>query len=129
MRFLHERVPTNLGKPLASLPRFQAAVGEIEARLVEAVELLRSIAARVDAGDPDVVPVSRATKLLVGRAAIWSVDYAVSLIGNPGLARQNPLERHFRDVQCCRVHFPQDDVVIDELGQIRTRRLNYSFPA
>ncbi|AEH07839.1 MULTISPECIES: acyl-CoA dehydrogenase family protein [Protofrankia] len=28
--FLHERVPSNLGRPLASLPRFQAAVGEID---------------------------------------------------------------------------------------------------
>ncbi|MGO4430895.1 acyl-CoA dehydrogenase, partial [Streptomyces sp. MCAF7] len=28
--FLHERVPTALGAPLATLPRFESAVGEIE---------------------------------------------------------------------------------------------------
>ncbi len=31
--YLNERTPTNLGAPLASLPRFQAAVGEIDALL------------------------------------------------------------------------------------------------
>ncbi len=117
VRFLHERVPANLGKPLASLPRFQTAVGEIEARLIEAAELLRGAAARIDAGDPSAGPAARATKQLVGRAVIWSVEYAVSLIGNPGLTRHNALERHYRDILCSRVHFPQDDVVIDELGR------------
>lgn len=30
VRFLRERVPTNLGQPLATVPRIQQAVGEIE---------------------------------------------------------------------------------------------------
>ena len=34
--YLHERVPTNLGAPLATLPRFQSAVGQIEALLLTA---------------------------------------------------------------------------------------------
>ncbi|MFC4059219.1 hypothetical protein ACFOWE_12995 [Planomonospora corallina] len=34
VRYLNERTPANLGRPLATLPRFQAAVGEIEAWLL-----------------------------------------------------------------------------------------------
>jgi alkylation response protein AidB-like acyl-CoA dehydrogenase len=37
------------------------------------------------------------------------VEEALSLTGNHGLIRSNPLERHYRDVLCARVHTPQDD--------------------
>jgi alkylation response protein AidB-like acyl-CoA dehydrogenase len=39
------------------------------------------------------------------------------LIGNPGLSRHNPLERHHRDVLCSRIHSPQDDMVLLGLGK------------
>ena len=48
--YLHARVPANLGAPLASLPRMQSAVGEIEARLVTSRRLLTSLARDLDAG-------------------------------------------------------------------------------
>ena len=38
--FLGERTPSALGRPLATLPRFQAAVGEIEAALTGADDLV-----------------------------------------------------------------------------------------
>jgi alkylation response protein AidB-like acyl-CoA dehydrogenase len=43
--------------------------------------------------------------------AVRAVEIAISLVGNPGLARRNPLERHYRDVLCGRIHVPQDDMV------------------
>ena len=50
--YLNERTPTNLGAPLATLPRFQAAVGEIEALLYANERLIHGTADEVDDG-PD----------------------------------------------------------------------------
>lgn len=44
---------------------------------------------------------------------------ALSLSGNHGLSRANPLERHHRDVLCGRVHTPQDDSTRLILGRAR----------
>jgi alkylation response protein AidB-like acyl-CoA dehydrogenase len=115
--FLNERTPSALGKPLASLPRFQAEVGQIEAQLVAAVDLVDSLAARFDAGDPQAAAHGPAAKLIGTRAAIDAVERAVALIGNNALTRRNPLQRHLRDVLCARVHTPQDDSILAALGQ------------
>ncbi len=48
-------------------------------------------------------------KLTVTNNAVASVEEALSLSSNHGLSRTNPLERHYRDVLCGRVHTPQDD--------------------
>jgi len=96
--YLRERVPTNLGKPLASLPRFQSEVGAIQAALVSAQTLLTTT------------------------AAIDAVQRGVALIGNAGLSRRNPLERHLRDVLCGRIHTPQDDVVLTAAGRAQLER-------
>jgi alkylation response protein AidB-like acyl-CoA dehydrogenase len=114
--FLNERTPSALGKPLATVPRIQAEVGEIEARLVTAADLLSALALRFDAGDPEAARHSPAAKLIGTRAAIDSVQRAVALIGNNALTRRNPLERHLRDVLCARVHTPQDDSILAALG-------------
>jgi alkylation response protein AidB-like acyl-CoA dehydrogenase len=41
----------------------------------------------------------------------------VALVGNNGLTRHNPLERHYRDVLCARVHTPQDDSILSAAGR------------
>ncbi len=115
--FLHERVPSNLGRPLASLPRFQAAVGEIDVTLTTARVLVETTARDVDAGDVAAAARGNAVKSTVTNAAIRAVGEAVALIGNPGLTRTNPLERHYRNVLCARVHTPQDDAVHAAAGR------------
>jgi alkylation response protein AidB-like acyl-CoA dehydrogenase len=40
------------------------------------------------------------------------VEIGLELTGNPGLSRKNPLERHYRDVLCSRIHSPQDDTIL-----------------
>jgi alkylation response protein AidB-like acyl-CoA dehydrogenase len=116
VRFLHERVPTSLGAPLATLPRFQTAVGEIEAALTGANDLVDALARLYDEGG---LPEGHAdtAKLLGTRATITAVEQAVSLVGNNGLTRNNPLQRHYRDVLCSRVHTPQDDVITAAAGR------------
>lgn len=112
VRFAHERVPTSLGRPIATTERIQAVAGEIEAQLVGAEELLLGLATRFDTGDADAGRRAGVAKLLSTRAAIAAVQTALAAIGNPGLTRHHPLERHFRDVQGARPHPPQDDAAL-----------------
>jgi alkylation response protein AidB-like acyl-CoA dehydrogenase len=115
--FLTERSPASLGRPLATLPRFQAAVGEIDASLETAGALLDAIAARVDNRDAAAIAQAPMVKLAGTRAAIDAVSQAVALVGNNGLTKRNPLERHLRDVLCSRVHTPQDDSIVATAGR------------
>nr|WP_245442784.1 acyl-CoA dehydrogenase family protein [Methylobacterium terrae] len=108
---LNGRAPSNLGAPLASLPRFQEAVGENARRLAVNRRLLGGVAAETDAGEPPAAGESGLVKLTVTQNAIRVVEDAVALVGNPGLSRKNPLERHLRDVLCARIHTPQGDAV------------------
>jgi alkylation response protein AidB-like acyl-CoA dehydrogenase len=112
VRHLNERTPSALGTALATVPRIQAALGEIEARLVTADRLLDGLAADLDAGGEAARSAGVAApllKLVVCRELIAAMEAAVGLVGNAGLSRSNPLERHYRDVLCSRVHTPQDD--------------------
>ncbi|ETA03372.1 hypothetical protein CcI6DRAFT_01088 [Frankia sp. CcI6] len=107
VRFANERVPTSLGRPIATTERIQTIAGEIEAQLVAAEEVAFGVARRFDEGAPDAAERAVLAKPLVARAAITAVQTAVAAIGNPGLTRHNPLERHLRDVHCVRVHPPR----------------------
>jgi alkylation response protein AidB-like acyl-CoA dehydrogenase len=124
-RYLHERVPTNLGAPLATLPRFQEALGRIEARLLTNERLIAGAARDVDDGG-DAARVAADTSSMVKHTvtsnAIESVSDAVALVGNPGLSRRNPLERHLRDVLCSRIHSPQDDTILVGAGRAALAR-------
>jgi alkylation response protein AidB-like acyl-CoA dehydrogenase len=126
--FLCERTPTALGRPLATLPRFQSAVGEIEASLAAADELVAGLAARADAGDPAAATRAGIAKLAGTRAAITAVEQAVALVGNNGLTRKYPLERHYRDVLCARVHTPQDDSILAAAGQAALAAVTAKVP-
>jgi alkylation response protein AidB-like acyl-CoA dehydrogenase len=116
--YLHQRKPANLGAPLATLLRFQEAVGRIEALLATNRVLIESIAAQADRAIETVAPSSASlVKLTVTDNAIAAVGLAMELVGNPGLSRANPLERHHRDVLCSRVHTPQNDMILLAAGR------------
>ena len=122
VQYLHERVPSNLGAPLASLPRFQSTVGQIEALLHTSDRLLAAVAEDADALSPaDPAPglnqSAQIAKLTATSNAIRSVELGLELTGNPGLSRRNPLERHYRDVLCSRIHSPQDDSILALAGR------------
>ncbi|MGF6233555.1 alkylation response protein AidB-like acyl-CoA dehydrogenase [Inquilinus ginsengisoli] len=118
VEFLKTRTPANLGAPLATLPRMQDAVGEIETLLAVDARLLASAARDVDDGRPPTPTESGIVKLTITGNAIAAVETAVRLTGNPGLARANPLERHYRDVLCARIHTPQDDSIRLAAGRL-----------
>ena len=118
IEFLKSRVPSNLGASLATLPRAQEIVGSIEARLAVNRRLIESFAGDFD---DDVVlsaTESNIVKLTVTNNAVAVVEAALSLSSNHGLTRANPLERHYRDVLCGRVHTPQDDATRVAAGRL-----------
>ncbi|MBD2342826.1 acyl-CoA dehydrogenase family protein [Anabaena subtropica] len=119
VEYLHERQPANLGDSLATLPRFQTAVGEIEALLYANQRLIYSLANDIDQGEYDtkVALQAQTVKYLATNNAIRAVEIGLELIGNPGLSKKNPLERHYRDVLCSRIHTPQNDAICLSLGK------------
>jgi len=115
--FLNRRAPGSLGAPLATLPRVQEHVGEIEALLRTNRVLLDDAAAAVDGGHAQPAADSGLLKYTVTGNAIRAVELALRLSGNHGLTRQNPLERHYRDVLCSRIHTPQNDAILVAAGR------------
>ncbi|WP_083384609.1 acyl-CoA dehydrogenase family protein [Cupriavidus sp. USMAHM13] len=114
--WLNQRAPASLGAPLATLPRFQEAVGRIDGWQLASRLLLERCAADTDRGEPPPLAQGHLLKLNVTDNAIAAVELAVRLAGNPALARGNPLERHYRDVLCSRIHTPQNDVILTTAG-------------
>jgi alkylation response protein AidB-like acyl-CoA dehydrogenase len=115
--YLKERAPSNLGAPLATLPRVQEKFGEIEGLLTANRLLLESAAERVDAGREVTGLEANNIKYVVTGNDIRAVEIGLELIGNPGLSRKNPLERHYRDVLCSRIHSPQNDTILIAAGR------------
>ena len=107
--FLRDRVPANLGAPLATLPRMQEAVGGIEALLLTNRRLVADAAAEHDRTGGPGTTTCNLIKTIAAENAIRAVEEAVKLTGNHGLSRTNPLERHLRNVLCARIHTPQAD--------------------
>jgi alkylation response protein AidB-like acyl-CoA dehydrogenase len=111
-RWLEERVPANLGAPLSTLPRFQEALGQLDAWLFSN-RVLIDTAANGGIASTDAFRI----KYLVTNQAIQVVEKAIELSGNPGLSRANPLQRHYRDVLCSRIHTPQNDTILGNSGR------------
>lgn len=116
-RFAHERVPSALGRPIATTERIQSVAGEIEGLIIQAEELLYGLTARAQDGDDEAIRRTQIAKPLIARGAIEAVQVAVAALGNPALSRRNALERHLRDVLCARVHPPQEDAARVSVGR------------
>lgn len=116
-RYLNDRRPSNLGASLATLPRVQEKFGEIEAVLQVNATLIRDAATRYDGGDPPTAIAVNSVKHVVTTNAIRAVEIGLELTGNPGLSRNNPLERHYRDILCSRIHSPQTDTILLAAGR------------
>ncbi|HEX7760548.1 MAG TPA: acyl-CoA dehydrogenase family protein [Caulobacteraceae bacterium] len=107
-----DRKPANLGASISTLPRFQEIVGTIDGLLLQNRVLLEAAA-------NGALPPSEGglVKHLVTENAIAAVEKAIAAAGNPGLSRHNPLQRHYRDVLCGRIHTPQGDVILTSAGK------------
>lgn len=122
--FLHARAPGSLGSPLATLPRVQEQVGEIAALLQTNRVLLEHASIEVDAGRAPSASDSGLVKYTTTNNAVRAVEIALQLSGNHGLTRHNPLQRHYRDVLCGRVHTPQNDSALLAAGNAALAAFN-----
>lgn len=110
--FAEERIPSNLGYPIARTERFINLAGEIDLLVGGARQLI------LDAVDHhgDQADVLLRARILAGRQLREAVQLALRALGNPGLSGNRELERHFRNIQSVLVHAPQEDTVISILG-------------
>jgi alkylation response protein AidB-like acyl-CoA dehydrogenase len=118
VEFLQNRKPANLGAPLATLPRAQEILGGMEVKLTTNNRLLETFATDYDNGRDLSMADAQALKMTLTNNAVAAVEEALSLTGNHGLSRVNPLERHLRDALCGRVHTPQDDTIKLAAGRL-----------
>lgn len=111
------RVPAALGRPIATTERIQRIAGEIDLQIAQAETLLHGAILRLEAGDTGVTPQLSVIKAAIARSVVAAVETAVAALGNLGLTRHHPLERHLRDVLCVRVHPPQEDTALLAAGR------------
>jgi alkylation response protein AidB-like acyl-CoA dehydrogenase len=104
LNWLNQRTPASLGAPLSSVARVQETVGQIEL-------LLLSNRLQLDALSQQTLTTQEAglIKVSVTENAVAVLEKALELTGNHGLSQHNPLQRHYRNVLCGRVHTPQRD--------------------
>lgn len=115
-----ERVPTALGKPIATLPAIQRQIGELDMHLQAAQTLLLDAAAqwngRMDTREacyPSIV----AAKQFATETAARVTEMALRIAGGAALTRDLPLERYFRDVRAGFMQPPAGDTAYEILGR------------
>ncbi len=120
IRYALERIPTALGKPIATLPAIQRQIGEIDLML-QTARLLMLDAASVWTGDEAnrraMYPRIVAAKHLATETAITATDKALRVAGGVSITRALPLERYFRDVRGGLSHPPSGDIALEIIGR------------
>ncbi len=118
--YARERVPTALGRPIATLPNIQRRVGAILVALSAARSVLHQTArAWVEHPDRRAAMASQiaTAKYLCTNAACDATDQALRIAGGFGLTRSLPLERYFRDARAGLTHPPNDDAALELIGK------------
>jgi alkylation response protein AidB-like acyl-CoA dehydrogenase len=118
-RYVRERVPTALGKPIAELPHVQRNIGQMRAIVRAAQIVLHDAAQRWETcldGRAGMEPDLALAKHLSVNAAVQATDLALRTAGAAGLDRRLPLERLLRDARAGLMHPPQDEKAFEILG-------------
>jgi len=120
IQFALERVPTALGKPIATLPKIQRQIGEIDVALQAARSLLFDVAAEWTGQDADRKQMSAriaAAKTMVTETANKVTDQALRIAGGSSITKALPLERYFRDVRAGSMQPPSGDTALEMVGR------------
>ncbi|GAA0502311.1 acyl-CoA dehydrogenase family protein [Deinococcus depolymerans] len=116
-RYAHERVPTALGAPIATLPRVQETVGRVGAQLLAARTLLAHATATWDAQpEAGAVPLIGAAKAVCTNAAVDATDLAMRAAGGGALTAALPLGKLLRDARAGLTHPPGEDAAFTAYG-------------
>ncbi len=119
-RYVKQRVPTALGKPIAELPHIQRNLGQMQVLLTGARAVLFEVAGRWShdlEGRVGMDAQLATAKHLCTNAAIEATDIALRTVGANGLDRRLPLERLFRDARAGLMHPPQDEAALELIGR------------
>ena len=119
VHYAQTRVPTALGKPIATLPTIQRQLGDLEVKLMAAKSLLLGTAHAWDGqGNRDTFyPLVVAAKYTAVETALSVTEAALRLAGGSSLSPDLPLERHFRDVRAGLMHPPSGDAALELVGR------------
>lgn len=119
IRYALERVPTALGKPIATLPKIQRQIGEIDLALQAATALMFDAAGAWGRGEQgeSVFPRIVAAKHLMTETANRVTDEALRIAGGISITRTLPLERYFRDVRAGLMQPPSGDTALEIIGR------------
>ncbi|MCP5096833.1 MAG: acyl-CoA/acyl-ACP dehydrogenase [Chloroflexi bacterium] len=120
IQFALERVPTALGKPIATLPKIQRQIGEIDVALQAAQSLLFDAAAFWTGRAEDRAQMSAriaAAKTVVTNTANDVTEKALRIAGGTSITKALPLERHFRDVRAGSMQPPSGDTALEIVGR------------
>ncbi|MBX3063788.1 MAG: acyl-CoA/acyl-ACP dehydrogenase [Anaerolineae bacterium] len=129
LKFAHDRVPTALGKPIATLESIQRRLGEAEMALQVARSVLYRAAEMYDAKEDSEAAINEAVliaKLTATNNAIKIVDDAMRVAGGASMTHSLPLERYYRDVRAGLFHPPADDSAIPLLGRVALGKITIS---
>lgn len=120
IQFALERVPTALGRPIATLPKIQRQIGEIDISLQAAQSFLLEVAGQWpgDAAHRRLAyPRIAAAKTYINEVTAQVTEQALRIAGGTSLTRDLPLERHFRDVRAGLMQPPAGDTALEIVGQ------------
>jgi alkylation response protein AidB-like acyl-CoA dehydrogenase len=119
VQFALERVPTALGRPIATLPKIQRQIGELDIALMAARALLIDVA-EAWSGDGDraaFLPRVAAAKVVATETAGRVTENALQIAGGSSITRALPLERYFRDVRAGAMQPPSGDTALEMVGR------------
>jgi alkylation response protein AidB-like acyl-CoA dehydrogenase len=120
IKFALERVPTALGKPIATLPKIQRQIGEIDIALQAARALLLEVAGEwteQDKDRPKMAARIAAAKTMATETANDVTDKALRIAGGASITKSLPLERFFRDVRAGSMQPPSGDTALELVGR------------
>ncbi len=125
VKYALERVPTALGKPIATLPKIQRQIGEVDIALQAAQGLLLAVADEWQDIHPNTPAETRsamrpkvaAAKHLATETALSVTEQCLKIAGGASIGRELPLERYFRDVRAGIMHPPSGDSALELVGQ------------
>jgi alkylation response protein AidB-like acyl-CoA dehydrogenase len=120
IRYALERVPTALGQPIATLPKIQRQIGEIDISLQAAKAFLLAVAGDWTGDNEERTafqPRIAAAKTAVMEAATMATERALEVAGGSAITRALPLERYFRDVRAGQMQPPSGDTALEMVGR------------
>jgi alkylation response protein AidB-like acyl-CoA dehydrogenase len=120
IKYALERTPTALGQPIATLPKIQRQIGEIDLALQAARALLFEVAGQWTGEEENrrkLYPRVVAAKVQVIEAANDVTDQALRIAGGLSITKALPLERYFRDVRAGPMQPPAGDMALEMIGR------------